>query len=199
MIDDKHNLILILLPKTGSSSLVELDFVRRNIDPKKHFVHRHYDDIQDSHMNYYKVCTCRNPYSKCVSLWSYWNMRFEIAGKSTFKFHNFVLNFDKIVQKVKQTFGKYEEIHFKGCCESVKFSTNGKLSFDDIDDWIRLENFQSDLDVVCDNIGISRQKLKYKLRTKHKHYTEYYNDETKKIIANRYAEDIAYFGYEFGE
>lgn len=76
-----------------------------------------------------------------------------------------------------------------------------------VDTYIRVESLQEDFNKVCKTIGIVpcilKQRRKYNKRHKlpelYKHYTEFYDDETRDSVSRRYSKDIDYFGYKFGE
>ena len=63
----------------------------------------------------------------------------------------------------------------------------------------RFETRERDLDYVSSKIGIKLDPsvCLRRIKPKHKHYTEYYDDETREIVGEKYAKDIEYFGYKF--
>lgn len=201
MIDHKHKFIFTFLPKTGTTSLTSV--LQPNVRVS---VTSHYDNIDDKSLNYFKAATCRNPFSRSVSTWkffytdhwnNFWNKKFKIPQVS---FSDFVKNFTEITNlTINLTKKPYEAIHFKSLLDGISASTHNKISYEEIDFWVKLENLQEDFNIFCDKIGIPKQQLPHKNKSGNKHYTEYYDDETRDIVAERYSEDIDYFGYKFGE
>ena len=137
-----------------------------------------YPEVYENKSDYFKFGFTRNPWDRLVSAWKF---AFE-AGR------------------IK----KYGEVPFY---KFIKEHTNAwlcvemnTLDFCDGCDFIgKFENLLEDYNIICDKIGIPRQQPPHKNATKHEHYTEYYDEETKQIVAEIYAKDIERFGYTFGE
>ena len=70
-----------------------------------------------------------------------------------------------------------------------------------VDFVIRYENLSEDLMKVCERIGrppIDLPHLKTGFRQKRHHYSEYFDEESKALVAEKHKNDIRLFGYEFG-
>jgi len=63
----------------------------------------------------------------------------------------------------------------------------------------RFEHLEEDWRTVAGKLGVS-PLLPHKKRNadKTRHYTDYYSEATKQIIAQKFRTDIDYFGYQFG-
>tara|TARA_A100001037_G_scaffold63293_1_gene55377 strand:+ start:79048 stop:79626 length:579 start_codon:yes stop_codon:yes gene_type:complete len=191
IISHKYKFIFTHIPKCGGVSIYNIfNTPRRN---QTHLMIRDQPvSLQKQVKKYFNFCFVRNPWSRFLSAYSYLRRggrgsRGDLQGaKIINQFENlkeFSYNFDKIKNDfVDKHF--YEQVYW----------------IDDKVDFIgRFENLQQDFDIICDKIGIPHQQLPHTNKTKHKHYTEYYDDETREIVAEKYAKDIEMFGYEFGE
>lgn len=63
----------------------------------------------------------------------------------------------------------------------------------------RFERLQADWDRVCDRIGLPRHALPRLNETARRDYRSYYDARTRRAVAERFAREIALFGYRFDE
>ena len=191
MISHKHKFIFVRVAKTASSSIISKLPRTFNLCegwkydcnhiPISHLKKNLNKNIFDT---YFKFAFVRNPFERAVSIVQYVNKYNQNNGYSHFVsgFKDFYVNGFINQQEKSKYSSQYDFI--KGCDFIGKY-----------------EKLQEDFNIICDKIGIPRQQLPHKNKSKHKHkhYTEYYDDETREIVAEKYAKDIEYFGYEFGK
>jgi chondroitin 4-sulfotransferase 11 len=194
MINHKHKFIFIHIPKTGGTSIEKVfkkdvggAFERERTIKYKHQNAKGMQKLFPIEWGeYFKFALVRNPFDLLVSryFWSRDVQQLESFKEKSFSEYIIAVNYHKLPE---WTIPK---------CQYNYLSVNGEVAMDFIG---RFENLQEDFNTIWDKIGIPRQEIPHVNKSKHKHYTEYYNEETKQIVAEKYAKDIEYFGYKFGE
>ena len=204
IISPKYKFVFIETEKTGSSSvhksleflddeklmvgnIVPKDFslpksvIGKNLLTWKHTSCCELGDYHKLYKKYFKFAFVRNPWDRVVSWYTFSK---KIANPPTDRDVSGI-DFKTYIKKFKNIWGNDQQtqLMFTNGCDFI-----GKF-----------ENLQQDFDIICDKIGIQQQELPHKNKSKHKHYTDHYDNETKSIVADRFAKDIAYLNYKFGE
>lgn len=164
----------IHIPKCAGSSVAEaLGF--------KGCQHKTASSTNKEHFRFTFV---RNPFDRIVSSYNYLTGGFGNAGDQKFG-ETLPKTFDEFVRNGINL----EWLHFKPMLQWLDAEINyvGKY-----------ENLDSDFSDITKLMGIEAT-LKHINKSSHKHFSEYYDDELREIVGGVYAEDIEYFGYEFGE
>ena len=203
MISHKHKYIFIHIPKTGGTS-VEMSLKRHNLvdEDFSQGVHVHHDSVDKKIANsYYTFAIKRNPWERFVSIWSYWTINSKHSSRGNAISPDYInISFQKFIRELPKIESKVKEKFPLGMVTFMQQTELNQLpAYVTVDMWIEFSNIQEDFNIVCDKIGIPRQELPHENKSKHKHYTEYYDDETRAIVTQKYAKDIEYFGYKFGE
>ena len=186
-VNRKNNFVFVHVPKCGGRS------IKRVFDIKNHD-HAGIQNlnIENKNSDLFKFAFVRNPWDRFVSAFeyikrggipkldSYCTRSYLMKQKPTFK--NFI--------KAEHTWSRwvffFPQVNF--------ISINGSIALDFVG---RFENLQNDFDYVCDQINHGRIKLPHINKTKHPHYTEYYDDESIEFVSQYFADDIKAFDYKF--
>jgi len=96
-------------------------------------------------------------------------------------------------------------------CTDIIDDVDGKRSFmynqldyianedgDIIVDFVgKFENLEQDINTVLKALRLESRPLPHVNKSQHRHYSVYYTEETKNLVAERYSRDIQFFGYQF--
>jgi len=130
---------------------------------------------------FFKFSFVRNPWDRIVSAY-HANIQGTIRRCKAESFEDFLRNFQQCVPISTQALMKTY------LCDSQGISL--------VDFVGRYERLEEDWDYVCNRLKI-RAKLPELNVTEHSDYKAYYTEETRRIVENIYAKDIAFFGYGF--
>lgn len=149
--------------------------------------------------NAFKFTIVRNPFARVVSAYKM------LRGK---KWSNVYTNFSEFVEFIQwcdvenHKVSRYVPINVYGNtvdniihhCSSYH---NPKYRIDEMDYIGKLEELNRVLEVLAPHFNVNSINLPKLNATKADSYREYYTEETKAIIAKKYAKDILRFDYKF--
>ena len=224
MISHLKKFIFIHTPKCAGISMFRT--LSKYID-ETHFGHyspMEYNDNQFA--DYFKFAFVRNPWDRYVSLYDYWTINvhklghFHAEDTETAKLiSKHADSFSKFCKLPNEFLLKIHKTHFLTQVEFLNIIGKNKNTLDFIG---KYESLQTDFNTICRHINIKQtqlvhinrttnhmsiakklkidfDKLLIKRKKKFSNYVDYYDDETRSLVAKKYAKDIDYFNYKFGE
>jgi chondroitin 4-sulfotransferase 11 len=226
ILSKKHKFIFIHIPKNGGISFSS-NFYNCKLNPQGCGVcdlREKYEneELQNSNHPFYHHSTssqvknslekinlnikdffvfsfARNPWSREVSMYKY---LFWSAAHDTYQPWR-----DETSKLIKRydTFEKYilsqQNAFFeKGSYDFIPGAIAPSTEWNEyVDKVYRLEEFDSALKDISSKINIQLKPFSKNVSKIKKPYKDYYNKTTEQIVAEKYAKDIEYFGYEFGQ
>lgn len=127
----------------------------------------------------FKFCFIRNPLDRFVSLYFY----SKAAGRISGSFDVFCKEFVRM--KIDPP-GSYNERRLS------QFNLQ-TCWIRDMDFIGRYEHLQEDYDTLCDILGLPQTKISHLNSSDHTRWEGYYNDKTRRLISDYYAEDLIFY------
>lgn len=208
LISDAHRFLFVHVQKTGGSTIdrifdEEVPDARRVPGVSRHSAYRRLVLLEPGLADYWSFGFVRNPWARMVSWFAMVSgmyakleagnvqtlRKFERFPKTWGLFEPFAHDFDKFVLEAPRAIPKVGRTQV----ETLTTPEGRRVDFVG-----RTENFVADLNVVRERLGLPVvEAAPRKNVSSHAHYSTYYNDLTRRAVAEHFAADIEAFGYTF--
>lgn len=193
------NVIFVHIPKTAGTSVGRWMIEnKKNSDHEEWYKHPKLSDIEKNETNNFVFSIVRNPWDRMVSSY-HWLMQMQspVPGVKSEEIQKIVQDLNRKLDW--STFEKWLDI----CGEFVLWDfwfqpIEPQISWLDknVDVVIKYENLNEDFKQVQEYFN-STDPLPILLIGNHKHYREYYNDNTKRKVASIFEKDIDRWKYTY--
>ncbi len=202
MIDHGRRLIFVHIQKTGGEAVTAALGGPRH-PPDKHASAAELKASCGAALfeRYFKFAFVRNPWERLVSWWSMIEaMRLgAAAGGPANSFQRYVLeragSFEDFLLRCGDPVEDHDGLkHIYRNQADYLTGADGALLVDFVG---RFEHLQRDFDAAMARIGAAPIALAHVNASPHTHYSHYYSDVLAHHVGERYARDVAMFGYSF--
>jgi hypothetical protein len=208
MISDKHKCIHIHIPKCAGTSIdkaicgrVTNEFDKKNKLWKQHATAQQakkYYASEKQWNDYFKFAIIRNPFDRIVSSYNWLCRKIKPSNfRDRLLFKDFIYRRGKFKDLLNSSLIIKKENRY----HQIRSSTDYIMDENDniIVDYIgRFENLKDDWNFICEKIGTKIELVHHNKHSRdHKHYRDYYDDETREFVAKACEKDLKLFGYEF--
>ena len=188
IISRRHKFAFVHIPKTGGTTITSLLLPYLGRGPKRGKGWQTYYHTFGMHggirefngaKKYFKFAFVRNPWDWLVSLYKSGAIK-KRAGYVKRP------SWEKMISLLSK---KHPQPQLSW------LTINGKIAVDYI---ARLEDIDNEVDYIFKKLGLKYNKIPHRLKRGRPHYTEWYNDKSRKIVARVFRKDIKMFGYKYG-
>jgi hypothetical protein len=187
MIDHDRKLLFIHITRTGGTS-VETALLGKDWwhidDLTKHISASQAREIYGEEVwnSYYRFSIVRNPWDRLVSMWAtgWWYGKLTVFGGVK------PASFADFIRRVQP--------HPHEGYTSLRYVDIIDLPIDRV---LRFESLQADMDALCRDRGIAEVELPHIERRDRLPYQAFYDREAEQAVRERFAADIATYGYQF--
>ena len=200
-ISHRYRFVYFEVPKTGTTTLKKLLAEHTEVSQME----RRLGFLEYPH--YRKFAFVRNPWDRILSCYlnkikkdeNFENRHFKNGVMKKFhKFNVFYagMPFDEFVHAVGKIPDEFADGHFAS--QYRRLVMDGEIVIDHL---AKFENFWGETVNFFDTVGLDvSMDVRHLNKTeKSRLYTDYYNEETIRVVEARYKEDIQLFDYQFGQ